>query len=446
MSERKTGIRLPQDDSGRSDLAGFLTGEPEADRRRVALLLETLADVNSNLNIQDVMRSVARRSTVVAGAERALLLLMDDAGKLRIALGCDAAGRDLGADAPHSHSVVERVVREGKGVCMVDTGQQGEMSMSQSIHNLRLTAIMCVPLRVRDRLIGALYVDSRATRRGEFKPHDLTLFRAMADQVAVAIDNARLLEHYVEKQRMAEELAVAQKIQRSLLPRGDLPLPGIEVHGVSEACDETSGDYFDVVPRPDGRIGIAVGDVAGHGLGAALMMAMGRALLRAQVAVESDLGRLMTRVNRSFAEDVEPGSFMTLFYAEVDPAAGQLHYVGAGHEEAVVFHRATDSCEVLGEGGPALGVIGELDYAACGPVALAPGDLLLLCTDGICETRNQQGEVFGFDRLQELLRQHRDLPVREIVARMRAAVGAFSGSGARSDDVTLVVARLTGVG
>ena len=131
---------------------------------------------------------------------------------------------------------------------LVPVLEAGDFELGQSILDLKLLSVMCVPLRVKDRMTGLLYVDSKASSK-EFSDRDLTLFKALAGQVASAIDNARLLQHYVEKQRMSEELHVAQQIQQSLLPRGGLQAPGLDIAGLSVPCEETSGDYFDYIRR-----------------------------------------------------------------------------------------------------------------------------------------------------------------------------------------------------
>lgn len=440
--DRKTGIFVPPE-AAKDDHSEFLTGEPLADRKRVAMLLETIAEVNSSVEVERVMQSVARRSIGVTGAERAILMLFDDENVLRIELATDATGRDLGKAVQYSHSVAMRVAREGKGICLIDTANQGEISLGQSILDLKLLTVMCVPLRVKDRMIGLLYVDSKASSK-EFRDRDLTLFKALAGQVAVAIDNARLLKHYVEKQRMQEELAVAQKIQQSLLPRGGLQAPGLDVFGLSVPCDETSGDYFDYIRRPGGRLAFVVGDVSGHGIGAALLMSTARALLRAFTAGEAPPAEVVTRLNRFLSDDVETGRFMTLFYGEVNLRDRTLSYVRAGHNEPLVYRRAKDQFDELAEGGIALAMMDDFEFEATGPIALEKGDVLFMYTDGIVEAMNPAREPFGIARIQEILRAGRDLPAKDVVERVRAAVRQHTATDRREDDLTLVVAKITG--
>ena len=431
-----------QDEDTSSAYDDFLTGDLPTDRRRIGILLRTLAQVNSSVDLNDVLESVVQQSLEVTNAERALLMLHDDDDVLRIQIARDRKGNDLGDAVQYSHSVAMRVAREGQGICLIDTANQGDISLGQSILDLKLLSVMCAPLVVKDRMIGLLYVDSKASA-GEFTDADLTLFKALAGQVAVAVDSARLLSHYLDKQRLQEEMNVARQIQLSLLPRGGMRVPGMDIQSLYEACDEASGDYFDYIRRDRQTLGLVVGDVAGHGVGAALVMSTARALLRAFAATESPPEEVITRLNRFLSADVETGNFMTLFYCEIALEERRLMYVRAGHNEPLLYRRATGEFEELGEGGVALGLIDDFQFEASGPIDLNEGDLLLLYTDGIIEAMNPENEPFGKDRLMAILGENRDLSAREIVDRVRQAVRAYSGPIRQEDDYTLVLARMT---
>jgi sigma-B regulation protein RsbU (phosphoserine phosphatase) len=441
--DRKTGIFLPETIRRETkDYSDFLTGDHAEDCKRIGILLETLAEVNSSISVSAVIVSVLDKSIEVTGAERAVIMLYDDEKVLRIEMARDQNGVDLGRNVKYSHSVAMRVAREGKGICLIDAANQDEISLGQSILDLKLLTVMCVPLRVKDRMIGLLYVDSKATA-GEFEDRDLTLFTALAGQVAVAVDNSRLLEHYVEKQRITEELAVARTIQQSLLPRGGMTATGLEIHGLSVPCDETSGDYFDYIRRPNDRLGLVVGDVSGHGVPAAIVMSTARAFLRSLTATDATPAQVVTRLNRFLADDVETGKFMTLFYAELDVDTREFTYVRAGHNEPHIYRRETDSFEELAEGGIALAFIDDFEFDQAGPIALNTGDLLFMYTDGIVEAMDAAGEQFGMERVHRILRARRDEPARDIVDALRQAAQAHIGTDERQDDLTLVLAKAT---
>ncbi len=441
--QRSTGITLPGG-APHDSFADFLTGDPRRDARNVNILLQTIAAVNSNLELETVIINAVDLTVELTGAERAILMLFEG-DALRVRMARDRRKRNLPASISYSHSVPLKVAREGKAICLLDAAAQASMNLGQSIADLRLMTVMCVPLRVKDRVIGVLYVDSHATNK-EFGDSDLTLLNALAYQVAITLDNARLLEHYVEKQRIQQGLYIARDIQRSLLPAGPLSVPGFDVHGVSLACEETSGDYFDYLRQGPDRVGIVVGDVAGHGIGAALFMATARALLRAFLYANSDPAVTLANLNDFLSEDMETGRFMTLFYGELDVSARTLRYVRAGHNAPLLYRGRTDSFEELDAPGVALGMVRGFRYRVSEPIPLEPDDILFLYTDGIVEAMNQDKQQFGDERAAEVLRRHRDRPSREICDRIHRAVVEFSGPGPQEDDLTMVVARVLAQG
>ncbi len=437
---RDTGVMVPGDPSG-DTFADFLTGDARKDGRNVNILLQTIAAVNSNLELEILIVNVVDLTLELTGAERGILLLYDGE-HLKVRMARDGRRKNLPPNITFSHSVPTRVAKEGKAICLLDAAAGGAMNLGQSIADLKLMTVMCVPLRVKDRIIGCLYVDSHVTSK-EFTKADLTLLNALAYQVAITLDNARLLEHYVEKQRIQQGLFIARDIQRALLPAGPLEVPGLDVFGISAGCEETSGDYFDYIRLGEGRVGLVVGDVAGHGIGAAMFMATARALLRAFLYANSDPAVTLGNLNDFLSEDMETGRFMTLFYGDLDVASRTVTYVRAGHNPPLLYRRASDTFEELEAPGVALGMVRGFRYKASDPVALRTGDILFLYTDGIVETMNAQKEQFGIERAAELVRRHRDRSSRDLCDILRREVDEFSGHAPQQDDLTMILARAT---
>jgi serine phosphatase RsbU (regulator of sigma subunit) len=432
--QRQTGITVP--DTG-DTMAGFLTGDPARDARNVDILLKTIAAVNSNLELETLIVNVVDLTLDLTGAERGILLLYEG-DNLRVRMARDHRRRNLPPNINFSHSVPARVAKEGKAEVHLDTAEQ--IAMSQSVMDLKLLTVMCVPLRVKDRIIGVLYVDSQGTSK-EFTTSDLTLLNALAGQVGITIDNARLFEHYVEKQRIQQGLFIARDIQRNLLPQGPLAVPGFDIHGVSIGCEETSGDYFDYIRKGGDRVGMVVGDVAGHGIGAALFMATARALLRAFLYADSDPAVALGNLNNFLSEDMETGRFMTMFYGDLDTAKRTLTYVRAGHNAPLLYRRETDAFEELEAPGVALGMVRGFAYRSAGPIPIAGGDILFLFTDGIVESMNAEKEQYGIERAAALVRKHRDRPAKDLCDLMRADVDEFTGHAPQQDDLTVIVAK-----
>ncbi len=434
------GPREPERKPG-DTFAGFLTGDTSRDRRNVDMLLDTIAQVSSSVRIEEILVSVVDKALGLTGAERGILMLYDDRGELRVRVARDSLGRDLGGDLRYSHTIPQKVAREGRAVCHLDTTSANPASLGQSIMDLRLVTVMCVPPKVKDRTIGVLYVDSRALSGEGFTDSDLTLFKALSYQLAIAIENARLLNAELEKERMQQSLQIAREVQQSLLPPGGLSLPGFDIHGISRPCEETGGDYFDYIRVRDSHVGLVVGDVSGHGIDAALFMATGRALLRAFVTTRQELSEVIADLNNALERDMGTGRFMTLFYGDLDVRERLLRYVRAGHNAPVLYRSETGEFEDLSEGGMALGFVRNMRYRTAGPVVLGPGDILLLYTDGIPEARDTAKNQFGVERMLEAVREGRDRAAREIVEGILDRVAAFTEGAPIEDDLTLIVCK-----
>jgi len=248
-----------------------------------------------------------------------------------------------------------------------------------------------------------------------------------------------------ERERMKRSLALAMEVQQHLLPQEAPSLPGFDIAGTSAYCDETGGDYFDfidLVDLGDGKLGVAVGDVTGHGIGAALLMASARGVLRSHAGRhEGDLGRLFAALNRHLVRDTGEERFMTLFYGILDAADGSLRWTSGGHDPAFWLRRSSGRFKELPNTGIPLGVLEEADYAQGGPIHLESGDIIAVGTDGIWEANNVAGEMFGKERLREVLSACADRSAEDIHVAVVSAVNDFLGAGPQEDDITLVVIK-----
>jgi len=248
-----------------------------------------------------------------------------------------------------------------------------------------------------------------------------------------------------ERERMAQSLALAMEIQQQLLPREGPKLDGFDVAGQCDYCDETGGDYYDFIDLVDlgpGQVGIAVGDVTGHGIGAALLMASARAVLRSHAGRHGgDLGDLFGALNRHLVRDTGDDRFVTLFYGALDAASRSLTWTSAGHDPPLWLRRASGRIEELPNTGIPLGILEDAAYEGCGPVTLEAGDVVLIGTDGIWEAANAADEQFGKDRLREILTACADRTAEQIHAAVVQAVHAFRADRAQMDDITLVVIK-----
>ena len=420
----------------------ILTGDTERDRRNVEILLESVEGLYLPRESHDAIRHALERAIEVSGAQRGILLLADPAGNLAIHSACDSQGSNLATPLAYSKSVVARVWESNRAEIMVDAEDQELASLGQSIRDLRLLSIMATPLSVKNERIGVLYVDSTVQAK-EFTRGDFAVFSALGGMVAIAIENGRLLEERAARERMARELAVAREIQQGLFPTNIESPSGFDIAAEGRACEETSGDYYDAIPLGDGRMALVVGDVSGHGLGAALFMTQTRALLHSFLRADLDLQGVVRNLNAFLERDMPLNAFMTLFLAVLDPEARTLQYVNAGHNPPLHV-RGTADVDAWARTGPLLGVLDDAVFELSEPVALQSGDVVMLYTDGIFEAHSAAGEMYGETRFRESLVAHAAAQPRAqgILDGVLQDMSQFCVGRALDDDVTSLVLRV----
>jgi sigma-B regulation protein RsbU (phosphoserine phosphatase) len=261
-----------------------------------------------------------------------------------------------------------------------------------------------------------------------------------------------LLRQSAEKKRLEEEMRLARESQMSLLPRGPLEIPGMRVAAVCVPAREVGGDYYDVLPLPDGRVGMLIADVSGKGMSAALYMAELKGLILSLSQIHQSPRELLIAANRLISEHLDSRSFITMTYAVIDPAARTMTYARAGHTPLMYLPNSASTdgrARILVPDGMVLGLRldnGErftslLEEAT---LSLEPGDLLVFFTDGISEAMNDQAECFGEPRLGQLIEEHAHLSVEELRERILREIEAFVGGAPQHDDMTLILLEVDG--
>jgi sigma-B regulation protein RsbU (phosphoserine phosphatase) len=254
-----------------------------------------------------------------------------------------------------------------------------------------------------------------------------------------------MTEGLIERDQIKQSLALAKEIQQNLLPKDTWKLDGFDVAGKSEYCDETGGDYFDFIPAVGGedqKLGVVIGDVSGHGISSALLMATVRSALRQRAFHPGSAAQIISDVNRQIVQDTEPsGDFVTLFFLIINTANKELTWVRAGHDPAILFDPASDSFEELGGSGVPLGVDGRYIYEEQKGAMLPWEGVILLGTDGVWEAPGLKGNRFGKEAVYEAVRRHHQKSANEILDRILSAQTAFQTSAKREDDTTLVIIK-----
>jgi serine phosphatase RsbU (regulator of sigma subunit) len=243
-----------------------------------------------------------------------------------------------------------------------------------------------------------------------------------------------------EAERLHAEIRIARQIQQKLFPAAPFPLAGFDVAGASYPAEATGGDYFDYIPFKDRSVGIAIGDVSGHGFGPSLLMAEMRAYLRAFAMTHTDVARILSLVNEALVTDVD-GRFATLLLARLDADQRSFIYTSAGHQTGYILDASGAVKTLLKSTGIALGVMADGDFAAAQPVVLKPGDIVLLLTDGIVEAHGGDEELFGVERALEIVRDSRAKAANDIVDILCTRARDFCSFRTQVDDMTAIVIK-----
>jgi phosphoserine phosphatase RsbU/P len=393
-------------------------------------LIKAGKQLSENLPLDELFQVILGLAIEAVNAQRGVVMILEN-GEL-------VAKAHKGEGFRISTKVRDRVIHQKESVLVGDTGRDEAFKGRMSIVEQRVHTMMAAPLQAKDRIIGLIYVDSPFILR-EFKEDDLNLLTVMANIAAVRIENARLAEIEQAERILKRDLAQAAEIQRGILPEEAPQAPGFDLAGFNLPCRTVGGDYYGFFTYPSGRVGLALGDVSGKGMPAALMVMAFDARLRVLAEDGESPEPLVTRLNKITCANCPSNRFITFFYGVADAAAGELTFANAGHNPPFVV-RASGEVESLNGGGPVLGIVPFAPYKQ-ERTRLDPGDLLVIYSDGVTEANNISEEEFGEERLVQILRGNRTKPAGAIVNAIMEALGKFTMGAPQGDDITLVVAR-----
>ncbi|MFQ5675879.1 MAG: GAF domain-containing SpoIIE family protein phosphatase [bacterium] len=309
-------------------------------------------------------------------------------------------------------------------------------SSHEKVQNIK--SILSVPLLCKGSLIGVLNLFNKKVER-EFSKDDQRLLSIIASQSAQVIENARLYEQEKQLLQFEQELEMARSIQGRLLPKEFPNLKGFDVAGVSYAAKEVGGDYYDFIDLGNGKLGIALGDVSGKGIPAALLMANLQATLRNQALSHGSTVECVEKANHFLYLNTESNKFATLFYGVLDCKKGSFNYVNAGHN--FPYHLLNNGrFNVLETGGLLVGMLPDSTYEQ-EKIQVSKGEVVVIYSDGITEAESESDELFGEERLQRIIKESKELGSADIMNRIYEEIKAFQGDRKQTDDITLVVIK-----
>ena len=404
----------------------------------------------TSTSLHDLAGRLCRHACDLCGAERAILYLERPGGQtaeILAAIGWDTAPVGQPLDAA-------QVFPTGSGgdVVPFDGCPPGVSERPTDAPGHGLTGLR-IPLVAQNVRVGQMIV--HIFHRVQFTPGAMALLQTFANQAALAIQRAGLVEELrvkiaqleaaqvelVKKERLDRELELARQVQQSVLPRIFPLVPGYGFAARSEPARRVGGDFYDVILLDADRFGVLVGDVSDKGMPAALYMALTRSLILAESRREPSPRTVLANVHRLLLELGQPSMFVTVFYGVVDGSARELVYSRAGHERPVLLRDGR--AQFLGGEGTVLGFADEIDLALTEErMALAPGDRLVLYTDGLTDAQSADGRGFGLERLVALLQAHADLPPDALCTAVFADLAAYQGDAEQFDDMTMVVAQV----
>jgi serine phosphatase RsbU (regulator of sigma subunit) len=405
-------------------------GRPSAVRPisdALTALLKVGRELGAHQPLEQLFETILELASDAVGARRGLLMTVEgDALVVRARRG---------ESFRISRSISERVLKEKVSVVVADVAVDPAWELHQSIVAQGIRSLVAAPLQTDDRVIGLIYLDSTGTSQ-PFSSADLDLLTVMANVAAMRIERERLALVEKEQQFLESELRQAAEIQRQCLPAKAPEVAGYTLAGFSQPCRTVGGDYYGFFERRDGRVSIVLGDVAGKGMAAALLMMNLQARVQILAEDADDPAVIAERLNRTLEPICPSNRFVTLFVMILDPATGDLAFCNAGHEPALVV-RAGGEIQPLLEGGPVVGLFGNLQYER-GDCRLEAGDAVVLFTDGITEARGPDREEFGTDRLGEVFRARDGASATDVLKSLDGAVKKWLAGAQAHDDVTAV--------
>jgi phosphoserine phosphatase RsbU/P len=420
--------------------------------RKLNELLAAITTLHSQLPLESVLGEMLTYAISVTDADRGVLLEPDADKTLKVRLARRSGGSRLPPEslAP-SQTAIQLALRQQSPVITEDLAQADvDLQAAQSIVAQRLRAVVVIPLYAvarmttndvagtvrRGDLLGVLYLDSR--RPAAFSKLDRQILDALAVEAANTLDNARLVERERERQRLEQEINIARDIQQGMLPRNIQDFPYMAVTGCNFPSLSVGGDYFDVFELTDDRIAFLLADVSGKGLGAALLTTLLQGLL-SSLTLGTELARVFHHVNRFLCAHAEIGRYATLFFGILDKD-GNLDFVNAGHPSPFLIRHGVAE-DAFREGSFPVGLVPEAEYAVARH-RLEPGDTLVLFSDGVTEAMDPEDQLYGMQRLREVLTGTVvDCPLETLKKSILESVETFTRGARQADDLTLLLVR-----
>ncbi len=339
-----------------------------------------------------------------------------------------------------SQSIVNMAMEEHSSILTSDAQADTRFKAMESIIRSNIHSAMCIPLWNNKEIIGIIYSD-RILNLEKFTDEDLRLMTLLANLAAVKIENAIHIEKAIEKEKMEKELALASQVQKDFLPKENPTCENFDIAGSNIPCYQVGGDYYDFIEIDPCRLGIVIADVSGKGVSASLLMASLRAALHSEIHPLYVLEEMATKLNNFVHRSCASNTFITFFFCELNRDSGDLLYINAGHNPPIILKKK-GVIQRLESSGLCLGMFPSSTYKI-DKVTLEPGDLALLFTDGITESRNKKNEEFTEERLIDLVKKNSKLSAENLIDKINETLDSFTKGADPMDDMTVLAVKRT---
>jgi serine phosphatase RsbU (regulator of sigma subunit) len=400
-------------------------------------MIEISNNLSNTLEVKEILPKILDSLfKIFIQADRGFIIMRPKPGAPLVPVVTKARRNDDEETRP-SRTIISRAMNEKKAILSADAASDARFNMAQSIADFHIRSLICAPMiDSNGDAIGVIQLDTR-DQRSRFTDLDLQVLAGVASQAAHALDNAKLHEQVVAQQALTRDLQVAREMQTALLPKAAPDVGGYHFFQHYQAAYEVGGDYYDYIQLPEDRFAAVVGDVAGKGVSAAILMAKLSSDVRFWLAREPDPAKALAKINTAFSQHGWDDRFVTMVVAVVDPQACELTLVNAGHMPPLLRTGDGEVLEIGGdEAGLPLGVADDYEYESYKREFLA-GDFLTIFTDGFSEAMNSKRELFGIERLTQLCADKGVKP-RDLGPCILDAVHQFAGDFPQSDDMCLV--------
>ncbi len=414
----------------------------EIEPNELNLLMSLIAKINSNLDVEILLKEIMESTKIMMDSEASsLFILSKDKKKLTLTIPTGPATAEIsGKSIDSDHGIVGWVTQNEKSVVVNNVQNdhrfKGEIT---ELNDFVTNNLISVPLiNHNGELIGTLQAINRKDNK-DFEEKLVPIFQSLANQAAIAIENAMLQKHLIEKERIDKELQVARIIQSGFWPKETPNILNYSVAGCSRTAKSVGGDYYDYIKIPDSsNWGFTVSDVSGKGVPASLLMATMRASLRSHVENQFNVNESMKKVNKLIYEDSPIDKFITSIYGTLDTENHTFTYVNAGHNNPFIIRSEENKLEELKVGGVMLGIMDPVEFDE-DTTYLNPGDKLVLFSDGITEAQNTKGEFFEDERFEEWLLINKDKSPFNMMIDLLNDLVKFSDGEPQSDDITIII-------